>query len=177
MSYDENNIFARILRDELPSERVYEDDDTLVIMDIMPRAPGHMLVLPKGPARNLLDATPDQLCACIAVAKRVAEAAKVAFNADGVTLQQFSEAAGGILFGPKFIKFIRLSDIYFESKITKDTNKQPCKEIHKIPEKLFSSLSFAKTSRPTAPTRALTRPSTSTTSTKVSFEFVVFSYS
>ncbi|MEM7210892.1 MAG: HIT family protein [Pseudomonadota bacterium] len=95
MSYDENNIFARILRGELPSEQVYEDDDTLVIMDIMPRAPGHMLVLPKGPARNLLDATSEQLCACISVAKRVAEAAKVAFNADGVTLQQFSEAAGG----------------------------------------------------------------------------------
>lgn len=95
MSYDQNNIFARILRGELPSEQVYEDDATLVIMDIMPRAPGHMLVLPKAAVRNLLDAEPDQLCACITTAKKVAEAAKAAFKADGVTLQQFSEAAGG----------------------------------------------------------------------------------
>ena len=95
MEYDENNIFARILRDELPSEQVYEDDVTLVIMDIMPRAPGHMLVLPKAPVRNLLDAEPEQLAACMATAKKVAEAAKKAFNADGITLQQFSEAAGG----------------------------------------------------------------------------------
>ena len=95
MDYDENNIFARIMRGELPSEQVYEDDATLVIMDIMPRAPGHMLVLPKAPVRNLLDAEPDQLAACMATAKKVAAAAKKAFNADGITLQQFSEAAGG----------------------------------------------------------------------------------
>ena len=95
MDYDRNNIFARILRDELPSERVYEDDDTLVIMDIMPRAPGHMLVLPKAPVRNLLDAEPEQLASCMAAAQKVAEAAKKAFKADGITLQQFSEAAGG----------------------------------------------------------------------------------
>lgn len=95
MGYDQDNIFARILRGELPSEQVYEDDDTLVIMDIMPRAPGHMLVMPKAPIRNLLDATPEQLCSCITTAKRMAIAAKAAFKADGVTLQQFSEAAGG----------------------------------------------------------------------------------
>ena len=95
MSYDENNIFARILRGELPSERVYEDEYTLALMDIMPRAPGHVLVIPKAPARNLLDASPEQLSACMATAQKVATAAKKAFDADGITMQQFSEAAGG----------------------------------------------------------------------------------
>ncbi len=95
MSYDENNIFARILRDELPSERVYEDEHTLALMDIMPRAPGHVLVIPKTPVRNLQRVETEQLSACMATAKRVATAAKKAFEADGITMQQFSEAAGG----------------------------------------------------------------------------------
>lgn len=95
MSYDENNIFARILRGELPSEQVFEDDETLAIMDIMPRADGHVLVIPKSPVRNLLDATPEQLAACMKTANTVAQAMMAAFEADGITLQQFSEAAGG----------------------------------------------------------------------------------
>jgi len=95
MSYDPNNIFAKIMRDEIPSVRVYEDDDTLVIMDIMPRASGHMLVIPKAPARNMLDATPQQLAACIATVQKMGHAAIKAFDAQGVTVQQFNEAAGG----------------------------------------------------------------------------------
>ncbi|MEM9059179.1 MAG: HIT family protein [Pseudomonadota bacterium] len=95
MSYDENNIFARILRGELPSEKVYEDAETLAIMDIMPRADGHVLVIPKDPARNLLDASPEQLASCMRTANTIAQALMVAFDADGITLQQFSEAAGG----------------------------------------------------------------------------------
>lgn len=95
MSYDTNNIFAMILREELPSERVYEDDDTVVIMDIMPRADGHVLVIPKTPARNMLDATPKQLADCMATVQRVSHAMLQAFNADGITLQQFNETAGG----------------------------------------------------------------------------------
>jgi len=93
--YDPDNIFAKILRGEIPSTRVYEDDDTLAFMDIMPRADGHLLVIPKTPCRNVLDATPEQLSAVMATVQKLARAAKQAFAADGVTIQQFNEAAGG----------------------------------------------------------------------------------
>jgi len=95
MSYDPDNIFAKILRGEIPSFKVYEDDATYCFMDIMPRSDGHCLVIPKTPCRNILDATPEQLAACMATVSKVANAAKTAFGADGITLQQFSEAAGG----------------------------------------------------------------------------------
>jgi histidine triad (HIT) family protein len=95
MGYDNNNVFAKILRGELPAHKVYEDDETLAIMDIMPRTEGHSLVLPKAPARNLFDATPEQLAACMRTAQKLAKAAIKAFNAGGVTLQQFNESAGG----------------------------------------------------------------------------------
>ncbi|GLT09759.1 HIT family protein [Sulfitobacter porphyrae] len=94
-AYDDQNIFAKILRGEIPSFKVYEDDETLCFMDIMPRTDGHCLVIPKTPCRNILDATPAQLAACMATVSKVANAAKKAFAADGITLQQFSEAAGG----------------------------------------------------------------------------------
>lgn len=94
-AYDPDNIFAKILRKEIPSFTVYEDDDTYCFMDIMPRSDGHCLVIPKTPCRNILDATPAQLAACMATVSKVANAAKTAFGADGITLQQFSEAAGG----------------------------------------------------------------------------------
>jgi len=93
--YDPDNVFARILRGELPSETVYEDEATRVIMDIMPRVDGHSLVLPKAPSRNILDIEPHDLSACIATVQRVARAAKAAFSADGVTIQHFVESAGG----------------------------------------------------------------------------------
>ena len=95
MNYDSDNIFAKILRKELPSEIVIEDLNTLVIMDIMPRTDGHMLVIPKTPCRNILDATHDQLTACIAMVQKISRGAMNAFKADGITVQQFSEAAGG----------------------------------------------------------------------------------
>ena len=94
-AYDPDNIFAKILRKEIPSFAVYEDDETYCFMDIMPRSDGHCLVIPKTPCRNILDATPAQLAACMATVSKVANAAKAAFDADGITLQQFSEAAGG----------------------------------------------------------------------------------
>jgi histidine triad (HIT) family protein len=95
MAYDSNNVFAKILRGELPAQKVYEDADSLAFMDIMPRCEGHMLVIPKTPARNLLDASPQQLSACMRTAQKVAEAAMKAFGASGITLQQFNEPAGG----------------------------------------------------------------------------------
>ena len=95
MTYDPTNVFAKILRGELPAERVYEDADTLALMDIMPRCDGHTLVIPKGPARNVLDATPAQLAACLATVQIIARAQIKAFGATGITIQQFNEAAGG----------------------------------------------------------------------------------
>lgn len=94
-AYDPENIFAKILQGEIPSTRVYEDEDTLCFMDIFPRSDGHCLVIPKTPCRNILDATPEQLAACMKTVHKVANAAKTAFQADGITLLQFSEAAGG----------------------------------------------------------------------------------
>jgi len=94
-SYDPNNIFAKIIRGELPSYKVYENDKVLAFLDIMPRAPGHTLVLPKAAARNILDIEPDDLAAVALAAQKIAKAAVQVFDADGVTVQQFNEGAGG----------------------------------------------------------------------------------
>src|SRR5262245_61247829 len=94
MAYDPNNIFAKILRGEMPAYKVYEDDKSLAFLDIMPRAPGHTLVLPKAPARNILDVPPDDLAHVAKVTQKVARAAVKVFGADGVTVQQFNEPAG-----------------------------------------------------------------------------------
>ncbi len=93
--YDQNNIFAKILRGELPCHKVYEDDKALAFLDIMPRAPGHSLVLPKSPARNLLDVDPADLAHVMQVAQKIAKASMKVFEADGITVQQFNESAGG----------------------------------------------------------------------------------
>ena len=93
--YDPDNIFAKILRGEIPSHTVHEDDDTVVIMDVMPQAPGHALVIPKAPSRNILDAAPMALGAAAVVAQRIARASKAAFDADGISIMQFNEPAGG----------------------------------------------------------------------------------
>lgn len=94
-SYDPNNIFAKILRGELPSYKVYEDDKAIAFLDIMPRSPGHTLVLPKAPARNILDIGADDLAHVMMTAQKIAKAAMKAFSAEGITIQQFNEGAGG----------------------------------------------------------------------------------
>ena len=94
-SYDQNNIFAKILRGELPCYKVYEDDKALAFLDIMPRSAGHSLVLPKAPARNILDVSAEDLAYVMMVAQKVALGAIKAFGADGITIQQFNEGAGG----------------------------------------------------------------------------------
>jgi histidine triad (HIT) family protein len=94
-AYDPNNIFAKILRGELPCYKIYEDDKALAFLDIMPRAPGHTLVLPKAPARNILDIAPDDLAHVVKVAQKIAKVSVQAFGADGVTIQLFNESAGG----------------------------------------------------------------------------------
>lgn len=95
MSYDDTNIFAKIMRGELPSHKIYEDADTFAFMDIMPRGDGHCLVIPKRPSRNLLDADAASLATLIASVQKVSRAVVKAFSADGVTVQQFNEQAGG----------------------------------------------------------------------------------
>lgn len=95
MSYDDTNIFARLLRGEIPSHRVYEDDAVIAFMDVMPQGKGHTLVVPRAPSRNLLDADPATLVPLFAVTQKMAQAVKKAFAADGVTIMQFNEAASG----------------------------------------------------------------------------------
>lgn len=94
-AYDPNNIFAKILRGEIPCHKVYEDDVALVFMDVMPQSPGHALVVPKAASRNVMDADPTVLSKLLPIVQKIAVAAKKAFNADGITVWQFNEPAGG----------------------------------------------------------------------------------
>ena len=95
MTYDDNNVFAKILRGELPCQKVYETDRVLAFMDVMPRGDGHVLVIPKSKARNLLDVDPDVLAELVKAVQVVGKATKSALSADGLTIQQFNESAGG----------------------------------------------------------------------------------
>ena len=95
MTYDDQNIFAKILRGEIPCYKVYENRHTLAFLDIMPRSPGHTLVIPKAPARGILDIEADDLAEVARTSKRIALAAVKAFGADGIIIQQFSEHASG----------------------------------------------------------------------------------
>jgi histidine triad (HIT) family protein len=95
MAYDPNNVFARILRGELPKIAVYEDDKTLALMDIMPSTPGHVLVIPKEPAEGIFDVSPEGAAAVIRTTQRVAAAVKAAFASPGLMLIQLNGAAAG----------------------------------------------------------------------------------
>ncbi len=94
-SYDPNNVFAKILRGELPAHKIYEDEHVLAMMDIMPRGDGHTLVIPKTAARNILDIDAESLATLAKAVQKVARCVKSAMKADGVTIQQFNESAGG----------------------------------------------------------------------------------
>lgn len=94
-AYDNNNIFAKLLRGEIPSVRVYEDDDVVAFMDVMPQGTGHTLIIPRNASRNLLDAEPETLQKLILAVQKIAQAVKKAFDADGITVLQFNEPAGG----------------------------------------------------------------------------------
>ena len=95
MSYDTNNIFAKILRGEIPACKIYEDEHTLAFMDVMPQSDGHVLVIPKVAATNLFEISPDALSRLIVATQTIARAAQSAFTADGVTIMQFNGAAAG----------------------------------------------------------------------------------
>ena len=94
-TYDPNNIFAKILRGQAPCVKVYEDALSLAFMDVMPRAEGHTLVIPKARARNLFDIAPEDLARFMPSVQKVANAVMAGMNAEGVSLQQFNEEAGG----------------------------------------------------------------------------------
>ncbi len=94
-AYDDNNIFAKILKGEIPSYCVYEDEHTVAFMDVMPQSPGHTLVVPKAPSRNIFDADPAALQQAITVVQKIAVAVREAFEADGVYIAQFNEPPAG----------------------------------------------------------------------------------
>ena len=94
-AYDPNNPSTKILPGGFASYKWYEDDHVLSFLDIMPRSPGHTLVIPKAPARNILDISPDEYAHVARAAHRIAAASMKAFKADGITVQQFNEPAGG----------------------------------------------------------------------------------
>lgn len=95
MAYDPENIFAKILRGELPAHKIYEDEETLAFLDVMPQALGHALVLPKLPSENILTAEPSSLGSVMVTVQKVARAAMEALRADGISIQQFNQPAGG----------------------------------------------------------------------------------
>jgi histidine triad (HIT) family protein len=95
MAYDTNNVFARILRGEIPAHKVCEDERTLAFMDVMPQADGHTLVIPKHAAENLFDLPADDLAATIRTTQRVARAVKKAFDAPGIMIAQLNGPAAG----------------------------------------------------------------------------------
>ena len=95
MAYDENNVFAKVLRGEIPCHKIYEDEDTLAFLDIMPRAKGHALVITKEKARDLFDVRPEALAKLMAVVQKLAPQIKDAVGAEGVLIQQFNGAAAG----------------------------------------------------------------------------------
>jgi histidine triad (HIT) family protein len=95
VAYDSTNIFAKILRGEMPCWKVYEDDHALAFLDIFPQGPGHTLVIPKIAATNLLTFPSDAFGAYMASVQHVAQGVQKAFDAEGVTVFQFNGAAGG----------------------------------------------------------------------------------
>ena len=94
-AYDPNNIFAKIIAGQIPCEKLYEDQDVIAFMDIMPQAEGHCLVVPKAPSRNMLDADPNSFGVLFKQVQRIANATKSAMRADGITIMQFNEPAAG----------------------------------------------------------------------------------
>lgn len=95
MSYDPDNIFAKILRGEIPCHKVYEDEHTLAFMDIMPQSDGHTLVVPKAAGEDIFDVPPEALSAAICTTQRVARAVRAAFDPPGMMVAQLNGAPAG----------------------------------------------------------------------------------
>jgi histidine triad (HIT) family protein len=95
MPYDPQNVFARILRNELPSERVYEDAQTVAFMDLMPQSEGHVLVISREPAETIFELSPEAAAACIRTTQRLAVAIRRAFEVPGIMIAQINGSAAG----------------------------------------------------------------------------------
>ena len=95
MAYDDNNVFAKVLRGEIPCHKIYEDEDTLAFLDIMPRTEGHALIVTKEKARDLFAVRPEALAKLMAVVQKLAPVIQEAMGAEGVLIQQFNGAAAG----------------------------------------------------------------------------------
>lgn len=95
MTYDDNNIFAKILRGEMPAHKIFEDEHSFAFLDIMPKSKGHSLVIPKTPAINLIDIEPDNLCTLMRSVHKLAPIVVEAMGADGFVIQQFNGAVAG----------------------------------------------------------------------------------
>ena len=95
MAYDNNNVFAKILRGEIPCVKVFEDDKTLAFMDVMPQAEGHVLVIPKEPAENVLDLSAESAAAMMLTTQRVAKAVKKGLNTPGIMLAMLNGTPAG----------------------------------------------------------------------------------
>lgn len=95
MAYDPDNVFARILRGEIPAHKVYEDAHTLAFMDVMPQSPGHTLAIPKSAAENLFELAPESLAATILTTQRIARAIKKAFDPPGILIAQLNGLGAG----------------------------------------------------------------------------------
>jgi histidine triad (HIT) family protein len=112
MAYDPDNIFAKILRGDIPAVKVYEDDRTLAFMDVMPQADGHVLIVPKEPAQNIFELSPDGAAAAIKTVQKIATAVKKALDAPGVMLVQLNgEAAGQSVFHIHFHVIPRVAGV------------------------------------------------------------------
>lgn len=127
--YDDQNIFARILRGELPCAKITEDEKTFAFMDIMPRADGHALVVPKAPVRNILDASPADLMAVMTMAQQISHAQMNALGAEGITIQQFNETAGG---QEVFHLHVHVIPRFIDRDLTARTNRMADPEALKI---------------------------------------------
>jgi histidine triad (HIT) family protein len=139
--YDTDNIFAKILRGDLPAHKVYEDDRALAFMDIMPRTQGHVLVIPKKPCRNLLDAPPEELGYVMGVVQTVGRAAVAALEADGLTIQQFNEDAGGqVVYHLHFHILPRWAGVALQPHSGEQADT---KELAQVAEKIREALSVA----------------------------------
>jgi histidine triad (HIT) family protein len=140
INYDTNNIFAKILRGEIPCHKVYEDEHALAFMDIMPRCDGHVLVIPKSPARNILDISPEALSKLMVSTQTVAKGVMKAMKAEGITLQQFSEPAGGqVVFHLHFHILPRFADVKLKPHTGEMENPEVLKANAEIIRAVFTA--------------------------------------
>ncbi|GAA0556995.1 HIT family protein [Rhizomicrobium electricum] len=138
MPYDRSNIFAKILRGEIPCVKIYEDDKTFAFMDVMPQAEGHTLVVPKEEAENIFELSPEGAAALIQTAQKIAAAVKKATGAPGIMLVQLNgRPAGQSVFHIHMHIIPRHAGIDLEFH---ERNMVPAAELEPLAEKIRAAL-------------------------------------